>query len=114
MPTPKFLISNLTFKYLCELAMLETEPYLETLPSVLASAAIALARHTLDETPWTEELHKNTGYELKHLQKCIEFLHSMFTKAPKMKQQAIQEKYKREKYLHVASLTPKSLDIQFD
>lgn len=94
--------------------MLETEPYLETLPSVLAASAIALARHTLEEEPWTPEMVKNTGYELKHLQKTIEFLHSMFMKAPILPQQAIQEKYRSVKYLHVSKLTPRDLDFKSD
>lgn len=94
--------------------MLDAEPYLETLPSVLAASAIALARHTLDEQPWSEELHQNTGYKLKHLQTCIEFLNSTFIKAPKLAQQAIQEKYSAEKYLHVAKLTPRDAEISFN
>lgn len=94
--------------------MLETEPYLETLPSVLASSAIALARHTLEEEAWTEELRQNTGYELKFLHACIKFLNVMFVKAPTLPQQAIQEKYKSERFLHVAKLTPRDVDINFD
>lgn len=91
--------------------MLETESYLETLPSVLAASAIALARHTLREELWTAEMSKNTGYGLKHLKKTIEFLHAMFTQAPTMQQQAIQEKYRSVKYLHVSKLTPRDLDF---
>lgn len=94
--------------------MLETEPYLETLPSVLAASAIALARHTLEEEPWTPEMAKNTGYELKHLMKTIEFLHSMFVKAPELPQQAIQDKYRSVKYLHVSKLMPRDLDFKLD
>lgn len=102
------------FQYLSELSMLETEPYLETLPSVLAASAISLARHTFEEEPWTPEMSKNTGYELKHLYKTIEFLHSMFVKAPILQQQAIQEKYRSVKYLHVSKLKPRDLDFKFD
>lgn len=94
--------------------MLETEPYLETVPSVLAASAVALARHTFKEELWTAELCKNTGYELQHLRKCIEFLHSVFTKAPSMQQQAIQEKYRSVKYLHVSKLAPRDLDFKLD
>lgn len=94
--------------------MLETEPYLETVPSVLAASAIALARHTFEEEPWTAEMAKNAGYELKHLHKTIEFLHSMFVKAPSLQQQAIQEKYRSVKYLHVSKLAPRDLDIKLN
>lgn len=93
---------------------METEPYLETLPSVLAASAIALARHTFGETPWTPEMAKNTGYEFKHLQKTVEFLHSVFVKAPALPQKAIREKYMSVKYLHVSKLTPRDLDFNND
>lgn len=92
--------------------MLETEVYLETLPSVLAASAIALARHTLKDEPWTVEMAKNTGYELKHLKKTIEILHDLFVKAPSMSQQAIQDKYRSVKYLHVSKLSPRDLDLK--
>lgn len=91
--------------------MLETEVYLETLPSVLAASAIALARHTLKDEIWTVEMAKNTGYELKHLKKTIETLHDLFVKAPSMQQQAIQDKYRSVKYLHVSKLSPCDLDL---
>lgn len=97
-----------------ELALLETEPSLEILPSVMACSAIAVASHTLGLNPWSPELAKNTGYELIHLKETIVFLSSMFSKAPTLPQQAIQEKYKSNKYLHVASLKSRKVDIKFD
>lgn len=100
--------------YLCELAMLEAEPYLELLPSVIGSSAIALAQHTLGETVWPEDFIANTGYQLENLKKGITFLHLMFTKASSMAQHAIQDKYSSLKYLHVSQITPREDLIRFN
>ncbi|XP_019873543.1 cyclin-A2 [Aethina tumida] len=92
--------------YLSELSMLNGDVYLEYLPSMIAASAIALARHTLTEEPWTNELVAYTGYELDDLQKCIEFLNVMFRMAPLHSQHAIQDKYRKQKYLMVSNLRP--------
>lgn len=97
--------------YLCELSMLEADPYLVFLPSHLAAAAIALARHTLNEEVWPEELALSTGYSFKELKGCLSCLTKTFSNACNIQQQAIQEKYKSSKYGHVALLLPRSTDI---
>ncbi|KAK0158871.1 hypothetical protein PV328_009814 [Microctonus aethiopoides] len=98
--------------YLCELSMLEADPYLQYLPSHLAAAAVAVARHTLQEEAWPHELELSTGYSIRDLRKCIGYLTETFSNAPNLPQQAIQEKYKSTKYGHVALLLPRSTDIQ--
>ena len=90
------------------------EPYLQYLPSVLASSAIALGRHTLGEEAWDETLQKRAGYSLKQLQSCIEFLYDMFVKAPTHPQHAIQDKYKSMKYMGVSKIAPRNEMILFD
>ncbi|XP_015521403.1 cyclin-A2 [Neodiprion pinetum] len=97
--------------YLCELSMLEADPYLAFLPSHLAASAIALARHTLNEEAWPEELALSTGYNFKELKGCISCLTKTFSNACNIQQQAIQEKYKSSKYGHVALLLPRSSDV---
>ncbi|KAG9436706.1 cyclin-A2 [Apis mellifera carnica] len=121
-PTPltflmEFCISNnLSEKikflamYLCELSMLEGDPYLQFLPSHLAASAIALARHTLLEEMWPHELELSTAYSLKDLKECILCLNKTFYNALNIRQQAIQEKYKSSKYGHVALLLPRRID----
>ncbi|CAK9825104.1 G2/mitotic-specific cyclin-A [Anthophora retusa] len=96
--------------YLCELSMLEGDPYLQFLPSHLAASAIAFARHTLLEEIWPHELELSTGYSLKDLKKCILCLNKTFCNALNIQQQAIQEKYKSSKYGHVALLLPRRID----
>ncbi|KAJ8675671.1 hypothetical protein QAD02_011457 [Eretmocerus hayati] len=94
--------------YLCELSLLEADPYLQFLPSHLAASAVALARHTFQEEPWPHELELSTGYNLQDLKQCIFCLLKSFKNAPNLPQQAIQEKYKSNKYQHVALLLPRS------
>ncbi|RZB39652.1 G2/mitotic-specific cyclin-A [Asbolus verrucosus] len=100
--------------YLSEIALLEVEPYLQFLPSVIASSAIALARHTLGEEAWNDNLIKKSGYTLKQLQSCICFLYDMFVKAPTHPQHAIQDKYKSGKYMQVSKIPPNNEMIVFD
>ncbi|XP_053976658.1 cyclin-A2 isoform X1 [Hylaeus anthracinus] len=96
--------------YLCELSMLEGDPYLQFLPSHLAASAVALARHTLLEEMWPHELELSTGYRLKDLKECIICLNKTFCNALNIQQQAIQDKYKSNKYGHVALLLPRRID----
>ncbi|XP_035723780.1 cyclin-A2-like isoform X1 [Vespa mandarinia] len=94
--------------YLCELSLLEADPYLQYLPSHLAASAVALARHTLQEETWPHELELSTGYSLHELKDCVSHLNKTFHNASNIQQQAIQEKYKSSKYGHVALLLPRS------
>ncbi|XP_012522598.1 cyclin-A2 isoform X2 [Monomorium pharaonis] len=96
--------------YLCELSMLEGDPYLQYLPSHLAASAVALARHTLQEEIWPHELELSTGYDLKTLKECIAYLSRTFSNAPNMQQTAIQEKYRNSKYSHVSMLLPRNTE----
>ena len=41
-----------SLQYLCELALLNGDPYLKYLPSVVAASALCLARHTLQQEAW--------------------------------------------------------------
>ncbi|XP_018305955.1 cyclin-A2 isoform X2 [Mycetomoellerius zeteki] len=96
--------------YLCELSMLEGDPYLQYLPSHLAASAVALARHTLHEEIWPHELELSTGYNLKTLKECIAYLSRTFSNAPNFQQTAIQEKFRSSKYGHVSMLLPRSTE----
>ncbi|XP_015596882.1 cyclin-A2 [Cephus cinctus] len=97
--------------YLCELSLLEADPYLQYLPSHLAASAVALARHTLHEEVWPHELELSTGYSFHDLRGCLSCLSKTFSNAANIQQQAIQEKYKSSKYGHVALLLPRSTDV---
>lgn len=94
--------------------MLETDSYLETLPSVLAASAIAVARYTLQLESWNLDLKRKTGYDAKDLKKSMEFLYVLFCKAPTHAHQAIREKFSSSQYLHVSQLHPRSDDVKLE
>lgn len=89
--------NSVNFQYLCELSLLEADPYLQFLPSHLAASAVALARYTLQEEMWPHELELSTGFSLKDLTGCITCLNRTFHNAQSIQQQAVQEKYKSNK-----------------
>lgn len=92
--------------------MLEADPYLQFLPSILAASAIYLARDTMELEAWSSELEEVTCYTEKHLTACVKFLHQCYSSASTLQQQAIQEKYKSSKYQHVALILPRTTNVQ--
>ncbi|XP_041780966.1 G2/mitotic-specific cyclin-A [Anopheles merus] len=90
--------------YLCELSLLEADPFLTYMPSKIAAGALALARRTLDLPMWSKMLENNTGYKLVDMKDIILDLNKTHVDAVTMQQQAIQEKYKSKTYHEVASL----------
>lgn len=91
--------------FLAELTLIDMEMYLKYLPSVTAAAALCLARYSLGLEPWTEALVKKTGYEIGHFVDCLKELHRSYQGAESHQQQAIQEKYKQDKYHQVSDFT---------
>lgn len=88
-------------QYLSELSLLEGDPFLQYLPSEVSSAAVALARFTLDKPMWTSELQEITSYTIDSLKDIIIKLSDLHNKAVELPQQAIQDKYKSNKYVDV-------------
>ena len=41
-----------SFQYLCELTLLDADPYLKYLPSTIAASSVVLALHTLGLPSW--------------------------------------------------------------
>lgn len=84
---------------MCELSLLEADPYLQFVPSKIAAAALALAYYTLDCPFWSKSLETSTGYSLADLQELVFLLSRSHAEAISSPQQAIQEKYKSNKYV---------------
>lgn len=84
-------------KYLGELSLIDADPYLKYLPSVIAAAAFHLADYTLTGQTWPESLCKVTGYTLEDIKPCLIDLHNTYLKAAQHTQQSIREKYKSTK-----------------
>lgn len=92
--------------YLAELTMIESEPFLNYLPSVIAASSICLANITLEQDPWPQHMVESTGYGMSDLNDCIQNMYTAFCKAPHSPQQAVREKYKLDKYHQVSLITP--------
>lgn len=90
-------ILRISFQYLCELSLLEADPYLQYLPSTISAAAIALARHNLNLPIWSTKLEQETGYSLGDLKEIIFHLSRTHVASVDLPQQAIQDKYKASK-----------------
>ncbi|XP_036913555.1 cyclin-A1 [Sturnira hondurensis] len=93
-------------KYVAELSLLEADPFLKYLPSLIAAAAYCLANYTVNKHFWPETLAAFTGYSLSEIGPCLSELHRACLDVPHRPQQAIREKYKASKYLHVSLLEP--------
>ncbi|NXS51903.1 CCNA2 protein, partial [Brachypteracias leptosomus] len=92
--------------YLGELSLIDADPYLKYLPSVIAAAAFHLADYTITGQTWPESLCKVTGYTLEDIKPCLIDLHKTYLKAAQHTQQSIREKYKSTKYHGVSLIDP--------
>uniref|UniRef100_UPI00358E8005 cyclin-A2 isoform X2 n=1 Tax=Myxine glutinosa TaxID=7769 RepID=UPI00358E8005 len=93
--------------YLAELTLIDADPFLRYLPSMIAAAAYALASLNLNRDLWPETLTRFTSYTLEELRPCIIDLHRAHLAAPQHPQQAVPEKYKSSKYHGVSLLKPR-------
>ncbi|KAL1778247.1 cyclin-A1 isoform X1 [Sigmodon hispidus] len=93
-------------KYVAELSLLEADPFLKYLPSLVAAAAYCLANYIVNRHFWPETLAAFTGYSLSEIVPCLSELHKACLGIPHRPQQAIREKYKTSKYLHVSLMEP--------
>jgi cyclin-A len=99
-------------QYLCELSLLRALPFLNYTPSQLSSAAVALSFYTLGSTLWNKKMQDTFGYDIEDLKEVIVHLCDIHNEAESMQQQAIQEKYKASKYMHVSTHSPKKITIE--
>ena len=105
-PTPYFFVNHLAgmagcgpratalAQYLTELTLIDGEAFMPFAPSIIASAAVALSRHTLGLAAWEDAMVAKTGYNVDDFKECLIRLHETFQRAPDMAQRAVQEKYK--------------------
>ena len=84
-------------QYLTELTLIDGEAFMAFSPSIVASAAVALARHTLGYAAWEDDMEAKTGYHVDDFKECLIRLHETFEAAADMGQQAVREKYKNAK-----------------
>lgn len=93
--------------YLAELTLLEYG-FLHFLPSMVAAAAVFVAKVTLSPTcrPWNSTLQHYSGYKPSELKECIKALHELQKNTKNCTLPAIREKYRQHKFKCVASLAP--------
>lgn len=92
--------------YLSELTLLEADPYLRYLPSIVAGSAVCLANIMTQREVWSEHLRLLTGYGVEDFQECLRLLHNTLKGSHNYAQQAVREKYRSHKFLRVADLDP--------
>lgn len=93
--------------YVSELGLLEVDPFLKYLPSMIAAAAYCLANYTINRTLWQpDSLYAFTGYTLAEIAPCLVQLHRLHLAASSLPQQAICEKYRSVKYCSVSLIKP--------
>nr|XP_026491302.1 cyclin-A2-like [Vanessa tameamea] len=110
--------------YIAELSLLESEPYLQFKPSVIAASALATARHALlcersachatahascANTAWPAALVQNSGYGWSELEPCLRELARTHSHASRQPYQAIPDKYKNNKFDGVSTIEPKPM-----
>ncbi|XP_073837052.1 G2/mitotic-specific cyclin-A-like [Musca autumnalis] len=96
--------------YIAELSLLEADPYLRFHPSLISAAALALARYLCKLPVWSSELEEITTYRLEDLREVFLCLCKSHVAAATLPQQAIQEKYKAEKFRSVSTIEAINID----
>ncbi|XP_053317392.1 cyclin-A2 [Spea bombifrons] len=92
--------------YLGELSLIDSDPFLRYLPSVIAASAFVIANYTINYETWPESLVELTSYTLESLKPCILDLYKSYVSAANHQQQAVREKYKHSKYHGVSVMDP--------
>ncbi|XP_038710676.1 cyclin-A2-2 [Tripterygium wilfordii] len=92
--------------YLAELTLLEYN-FLKYLPSIVAASAVFLARWTLNQSdhPWNPTLEHYTSYKASELKTTVLELRDLQLNTNGCSLNAIREKYRQQKFKHVANLT---------
>ncbi|KAH7296597.1 hypothetical protein KP509_26G030100 [Ceratopteris richardii] len=93
--------------YLAELTLLEYG-FLRFLPSMIAGAAVFVARLTLNpaQKPWNSTLQHYSGYKASELRECANAILELQKNTKNCTLPAIREKYRQHKFKCVAALVP--------
>ncbi|PKI43323.1 hypothetical protein CRG98_036303 [Punica granatum] len=96
--------------YLAELTLIEYE-FLNFLPSIIAASAVFLAKWTLDNSchPWNPTLEYYTRYKVSDLKTTVFALQDLQLSMNRCPLNAIQTKYRQQKFKSVAGLSSTSV-----
>ncbi|GLV44945.1 Cyclin A [Carabus blaptoides fortunei] len=96
---------SLLANYISELVLIEGDVYLHYSPSLIASAIIALARHTIGQSDiWPQTLIAVTHHTPQQLHPIFALLRKTFNNARNNHDTFIYKKYSAEQLLEVANL----------
>ncbi|XP_047310700.1 cyclin-A2-4-like [Impatiens glandulifera] len=92
--------------YLTELTLVDYE-FLKFIPSMIAAAAVFLARWTLDQSihPWNSTMVYYTKYKASDLKTIVHAMHDLQMNAISCPLNSIRAKYNQEKFKCVATLS---------
>jgi len=96
--------------YLNELTLLDGETFLKFSSSLVAAGCVAVARDSLGEEAWNDDMAVMAGYVEEDLEECSEKLKELFKKAGQHQLQATRGKYKTDEFHNVAFFVPQSKD----
>jgi len=104
---PFFSKSLCFLQYLCELSLMQGDPYLSYLPSEIAAAALCVSRASLlpDEDVLPPQLHAVLDVQLADIIHVIGALEATYRAAESNAQQATRDKFKTDKYVFYFYIT---------
>lgn len=91
--------------YLMELTLQDGERFLKHPPSVVAAASLAVARYTVGQIPWPEELDGVDRLSIDSVKECMIEIYYSFANSAHCAQQAVREKYSHSKYRSVSQIS---------
>lgn len=92
---------------MAELTLLEADPYLSIMPSMVGCGVIALARYILgNEVIWPIEMSEVTNYFLNDLIPVLKHLNQTYKNVQQAQQSAIRLKYASLRYIMLMNVVP--------
>ncbi|GIY47191.1 cyclin-A2 [Caerostris darwini] len=92
-------------QYICEIALLYIDVCIQFKPSQIAVAALVLANYVLQETPWSYNLMKFTGYKKSDIKTTVYILAEVFSNIQFSTCKQVLIKYSSSRYLNVAKIS---------
>jgi len=82
-------------------------------PSLVATASVCLALHTMNMPGWKQTLSRHIQFDRSLFDECLNNLHQLYVSAPKAQLKAVFNKYSHDKYLKVSdfkTITPRPIE----
>ncbi|KAF0289800.1 G2/mitotic-specific cyclin-A [Amphibalanus amphitrite] len=93
-------------QFLVELTLVQYPICNKYVSSVQAASALCVARFCCGHVPWTPALERLTGLGREQLRPCVQELVAVYQMARDLPQQAVIDKFSKDKFLSVAQLEP--------